>query len=160
MSLKNRGAAESLELLSVGRLRDWLYALCVELFWEHGIAVSTDAGFQVRVFDAITVQEPGRTGSQGHVHYSVNLPSLGCDFFKLTPTDGRSTGESFKQFPIPRTTTSWRTEATRLPSGFSTWLGQVETLQQSGPVGRWSARTVASTGPTVAAPTRSLAQTQ
>ena len=34
------------------------------------------------------------------LHYSVNLPSLGCDFFKLTGTKGPDTGESFKQFPI------------------------------------------------------------
>ena len=34
--------------------REWLYALCVELFREHGIAVSTEAGFQVRAFDATT----------------------------------------------------------------------------------------------------------
>ena len=80
--------------------REWLYALCVELFREHGIAVSTEAGLQVRAFDATTVQEPGRTGSLWRLHYSVNLPSLGCDFFKLTPTKGRGTGESFKQFPI------------------------------------------------------------
>ena len=80
--------------------RDWLYALCVELFREHGIAVSSDGGFQVRVLDATTVQEPGRTGSLWGLHYSVNLPSLGCDFFKLTGTEGSGAGESFKQFPI------------------------------------------------------------
>ena len=80
--------------------REWLYALCVELFREHGIAVSTEAGFWVRAFDATTVQEPGRTESQWRVHYNVNLPSVGCDFFKLTPTQGSGTGESFKQFPI------------------------------------------------------------
>ena len=80
--------------------RDWLYALCVELFREHGGADSKNAGFQVRAFDATTVREPGRTGSVWRLHYSVNLPSLGCDFFKLTATQGRGTGESFKQFPI------------------------------------------------------------
>jgi len=34
----------------------WLYALCVELFQEHGIAVSASDQFQVRVFDATTVK--------------------------------------------------------------------------------------------------------
>ena len=34
------------------------------------------------------------------VHYSVRLPSLACDFFKLTPTQGPGTGESFSHFPI------------------------------------------------------------
>ena len=80
--------------------RDWLYAMCMALFQEHGIAVSSDAGRQVRAFDATVVSEPGRTGSMWRLHYSVNLPSLGCDFFKLTSTKERGTAESLKQFPI------------------------------------------------------------
>ena len=80
--------------------RDWLYALCKALFEEHGIIISGDPKHQVRAFDATVVCEPGRTGSQWRIHYSVALPSFGCDFFKLTPTKGKGTGESFKQFPI------------------------------------------------------------
>ena len=79
---------------------DWLQALCVALFREQGIALSAAGGFQVRVFDATTVKEPGRTGSLWRLHYSVRLPSLACDFFKLTATEGRGTGEAFAQFPI------------------------------------------------------------
>ena len=63
-----------------------------------GIA-STD-GFQVRAFDATTVKEPGKTGSLWRIHYSVCLPSLACDFFKLTETEGQGTGESLTQFPV------------------------------------------------------------
>ncbi len=80
--------------------RDWLYAMCLALFQEHGVAVSSDAGHQVRAFDATVVSEPGRTGSMWRLHYSVNLPSLGCDFFKLTSTKGPGTAESLKQFPV------------------------------------------------------------
>ena len=80
--------------------RDWLYALCVELFRERGIALSAEDGFQVRAFDSTIVQEPGRTGSLWRLHYSIKLPSLGCDFFKLTATEGPSTGESFRRFPV------------------------------------------------------------
>ncbi len=81
--------------------RDWLQALCVELFREQGLAATTaaDSG-EVRAFDATTVSEPGRTGSLWRIHYSVRLPSLTCDFFKLTRTEGAGTGESLKQFPI------------------------------------------------------------
>ena len=79
---------------------DWLYALCMALFQEHGIAVSARAGPHVRVFDATVVRESGRTGSMWRLHYSMTLPSLGCDFFKLTGTEGAGSGESFKQFPI------------------------------------------------------------
>jgi hypothetical protein len=46
------------------------------------------------------VREPGKTGSLWRIHYSVQLPSLCCDFFKLTATEGKGTGESFKQFPV------------------------------------------------------------
>ena len=79
---------------------DWLHALCVALFREQGMAMSADGGFQVRAFDATTVKEPGRTGALWRLHYSVRLPSLACDFFKLTASEGRGTGEAFAQFPV------------------------------------------------------------
>ena len=41
---------------------DWLCAVFVGPFREHGIAVSSDAGCQVRAFDAAVVSEPGRCG--------------------------------------------------------------------------------------------------
>ena len=80
--------------------RDWLHALCVELFREQGVWGPGDGGFEVRAFDATTVKEPGRTGALWRIHYSVRLPSLTCDFFKLTASDGEGAGESFAQFPI------------------------------------------------------------
>ena len=80
--------------------KDWLHAMCVALFREQGVKVSDAGGLQVRVFDATTVKEPGRTGALWRIHYSVRLPSLTCDFFKLTATAGRGTGESLAQFPI------------------------------------------------------------
>ena len=79
---------------------DWLRALCIALFREQGIAMSADGGFQVRAFDATTVKEPGRTGSLWRLHYSVRLPSLACDFFKLTASEGPGVGETFAHFPI------------------------------------------------------------
>lgn len=78
----------------------WLRMMCLALFREQGIALSSAVGLQVRAFDATTVKEPGKTGSLWRVHYSVRLPSLTCDFFKITRTEGRGTGESFSQFPI------------------------------------------------------------
>ena len=95
--------AELSDVALLKRLRkskDWLYALCVRLFQEHGIAVATGDGFQIRAFDATTVKEPGKTGALWRIHYSVCLPSLACDFFKLTRTEGPGTGESLAQFPI------------------------------------------------------------
>ena len=82
------------------KCKDWLSAMCIALFKERGVKLSSTAGFQIRAFDATTVKEPGVTGSLWRIHYSVSLPSLSCDFFKLTETEGMGTGESFKQFPI------------------------------------------------------------
>jgi len=79
---------------------DWLYAMCVSLVEERGIVVGGQSEFDVRLFDATTVKEPGKTGSLWRIHYSVQLPSLSCDFFKLTRTEGVGTGESFRQFAI------------------------------------------------------------
>lgn len=84
------------------KCKDWLSGMCTALFEERGVKLSLAGkkGFQIRAFDATTVKEPGATGSLWRIHYSVSLPSLTCDFFKLTETEGLGTGESFKQFPI------------------------------------------------------------
>jgi len=82
--------------------KDWLYALCVSLFKERGIHVGVSDALQFRLFDATIVQEPGKTGSLWRIHYSVEVPSLNCDFFKITGTVGKHTGEDFAQFPIKR----------------------------------------------------------
>ena len=80
--------------------KGWLHALCVRLFEEQGLAVVPGGAFQVRAVDATTVKEPVPSGSLWRLHYSVGLPSLTCDFFKLTGTEGPGTGESLAQFPI------------------------------------------------------------
>ena len=80
--------------------KGWLHALCVRRFEEQGLAVIPGGAFQVRAVDATTVKEPGPSGSLWRLHYSVGLPSLACDFFKLTGTEGPGTGESLAQFPI------------------------------------------------------------
>ncbi len=178
---REAGLADLSDVALLKRLRksrDWLYALCVALFREHGIAVSAGEGFQVRTFDATTVQEPGRTGSLWRLHYSVNLPSLGCDFFKLTATEGSGTGESFTQFPIRpgdyvlagrgystgvgirhvaaaggyvtvRANTGSLVLETTAGKEFDL-LSSVESVSQAGPVGVWTARTTAKPGPPVA----------
>ena len=75
----------------------------------------------VRAFDATTVNEPGKAGSLWRTHYSVSLPSLACDFFKLTATEGPGTGELFRQSPIQQRIKFWPTWATRLRSAPGTW---------------------------------------
>lgn len=80
--------------------KEWMYELCLSLFAERGLAFDKRDGFHLRLFDATNVKEPGQTGSLWRIHYSVQIPSLRCDFFNLTGTEGKGTGESFKQFPI------------------------------------------------------------
>jgi len=100
---REAGIADLSDVALLKRLRkskDWLYAMCVALFQERGVAISSAGNFQVRAFDATLVKEPGQTGSLWRIHYSVSLPSLNCDFFKLTATEGIGTGESLAQFAI------------------------------------------------------------
>ena len=78
----------------------WLHELCIRLFEEQRLAALPKGASQVRAVDAATVKAPGRSGSQWRVHYSVSLPSLACDFFRLTKTAGPGTGKSLARFPI------------------------------------------------------------
>ena len=79
----------------------WLLSLCQALFEGRGPAPdNADAGLEVRAVDATNVKEPGKTGSLRRVHTSARLPSLVCDHFLVTGTEGAGTGESFRQFPI------------------------------------------------------------
>jgi hypothetical protein len=101
---KLAGLADISDVALLGRLKkakDWLHSLCVVLFKEQGIGLNDQPNaFHVRLFDATNVKEPGPTGSLWRIHYSVQLPSLACDFFKITSTKGRGTGESFFQYSI------------------------------------------------------------
>jgi hypothetical protein len=80
--------------------KDWLAALCFSMLQDRGICLQGDDKFEVRLFDATNIKEPGKTGSLWRIHYSVRVPSLRCDFFKVTPVEGKGTGESLKQYFI------------------------------------------------------------
>ncbi len=80
--------------------KEWLAELCSSMFLERGVRLQGPSDFEVRLFDATNVKEPGKTGSLWRLHYSVRVPSLRCDFVKVTGSDGMGTGESLKQFPV------------------------------------------------------------
>ena len=62
---------------------------CVRPTWlEH---------YRVRVVDASVVCEPGSTGTDWRVHYSLQLYGLQCDEFHIT---GPKVGESFARFGV------------------------------------------------------------
>ena len=83
----------------------WLKELSLCLLRERGTLcnIPTEVkSIQMRLVDGAYVKEPGKTGSQWRIHYSLKLPDLQCDYFKLTENEGELTGESYKQFPAQK----------------------------------------------------------
>jgi len=78
----------------------WLQTLCLKLLEESEIAWPADKGIRMRLVDGTHVKEPGQTGSQWRVHYSLSVPEWTCDFFGLTSCKGAGTGESLCQYPV------------------------------------------------------------
>lgn len=60
---------------------EWLHLMCSKLLREN-IAGPLDEGIcrKIRIVDGTVVKEPGKTGSQWRILYSIGLPSLVCDF--------------------------------------------------------------------------------
>ncbi len=56
----------------------------------------------VRIVDGTIVKEPGKTGSQWRILYSLQLPSLMCDFLEVTASDGEGNGESLNRLSVAR----------------------------------------------------------
>src|ERR1017187_9669642 len=87
---KLAGIADVSDVTLLNRLRDaegWLRQLCQQLWQEGGVTLQPALGGRpIGVLDAPWVREPGPTGSQWRIHYSLRLPSLECDTFKLTPS--------------------------------------------------------------------------
>ena len=95
------GWAEVSAVALFKRLRaaeQWLRWLAEQL-WREARPAPAVHGRRVRVVDATTVDEPGRTGSVWRVHYALNLADLQCDYFQLTSTAG---GEHFQRIPVER----------------------------------------------------------
>ena len=91
---KSSGIAEISDVALMKRLRKseaWLRGLCVSLLQESGVSLER-VGVKLRAFDATVVKEPGKTGSQWRIHYSLQIPSLRCDFFEIGPSVGEGSG--------------------------------------------------------------------
>jgi len=79
----------------------WLCALCGGLIREAGMVMpQTHRGLRMRLVDSTIIKEPGDTGSQWRVLYSLSVPDWQCDFFRLTSSKGAGNGESLKYFSI------------------------------------------------------------
>ena len=101
---KVAGIADVSDVTLLNRLRqseDWLRQLCQQLWKDNGVSLEPALkGQPVRLVDATVVKEPGQTGGQWRIHYSMRLPSLECDHFDLTPVRGKSTGERMGRFAL------------------------------------------------------------
>jgi hypothetical protein len=99
---KLAGIAEVSDVALMDRLRlaePWLRSLCGQLWKANGVCLDPALKDRpVRLVDATTVREPGKTGSQWRIHYSLRLPNLECDYFELTPAVGKKTGERLGRF--------------------------------------------------------------
>jgi len=82
----------------------WLQSLCAGLLKDSEMHLPpvTVPGLRFRLVDSTLVKEPGDTGSQWRVLYSLTVPEWQCDFFRLTPAKGSGNGESLKGFSINR----------------------------------------------------------
>lgn len=80
----------------------WLRFLCISLLRESGVFVLDKTVGAVRVVDGTIVKEPGRTGSQWRILYSLQLPSLLCDFLEVTASGGEGNGESLNRLSVAR----------------------------------------------------------
>ena len=82
------------------RSEEWLRWLCTQLVAENGVRMpSEQRPRSVRIVDGTIIREPGKTGSQWRIVYSMRLPDLRCDYFDLSATKGAGTGESLMRVP-------------------------------------------------------------
>jgi len=100
---KASGLASISDVALLKRLRKaepWLRWLCLRLLEENGVqAPPVPRGWRVRVVDGSLVKEPGRTGSQWRIHYSLQLPSMLCDHLEVTAVKGARVAERLNRFP-------------------------------------------------------------
>jgi hypothetical protein len=103
---KAAGWADMSDVALLKKLRaceGWLCALCVGLLRDSGMSLPhVHRGLCMRLVDSTIIKEPGDTGSQWRVLYSLRVPDWQCDDFRLTSAKGAGNGESLKYFTIKR----------------------------------------------------------
>jgi hypothetical protein len=117
------------------RAEAWLRDLCQFLLREQDRRLGRGrwpSQYRVRAIDATDVTEPGSTGTDWRIHYSIRLPELICDHYDITDEHG---GESLGRFEFkPK-------ELILADRGYSHWAGAARVLE-SGAVllMRWHTR--------------------
>jgi hypothetical protein len=80
------------------KARGWLESLCRHVLSEQQRRLGPciwPSEYRVRAIDATDVREPGETGSDWRIHYSIRIPELICDHYELTDNTG---GEKLGRF--------------------------------------------------------------
>ena len=119
------GLAEISGVALFKRLRKaeaWLGSLCQHLLAEQQRRLGRchwPSQYRVRAIDATDVQEPGSTGSDWRIHYSIRLPELVCDHYEVTDKHG---GESLARFEFKKD------ELILADRGYSHWAGAAKVL--------------------------------
>lgn len=81
-------SGEWLRWMASELMQTWVAKLPLEMFPRD---------INVRVVDGTHISEPGSTGSDWRIHYSIKLFSLQCDELKVTDTKA---GETFKRYTV------------------------------------------------------------
>ena len=79
---------------------EWFRWMCLELLKRRGINITPPEEFKVyrmKTVDASIISEPGSTGTDWRLHYSIELFALKCDEFIITRPEK---GESFVNFKV------------------------------------------------------------
>jgi hypothetical protein len=98
-----QGLAKLSDVALLKRLRSsegWLREMTRRMFEDSRFttkAASLPSGRRLRAIDATTIEEPGSTGTDWRVHYSISLPQMECDFYEVTDAKG---GETYLRFPL------------------------------------------------------------
>lgn len=86
----------------LGKAEAWLRDLCQHLLAEQQQRLGQCAWpreYRVRAIDATDIEEPGSTGTDWRIHYSIRLPELICDHYELTDHTG---GEKLGRFQFAK----------------------------------------------------------
>lgn len=79
---------------------EWFRWMSMELLKKRGVIIEPPSEFKkynIRSIDATVICEPGSTGTDWRLHYSLELFKLKCDEFYITKPDK---GESFVNFNV------------------------------------------------------------
>jgi hypothetical protein len=100
---KAAGWADVSDVALLKKLRQcesWFKSLCLGLLQDRSGALPKTNCLNFRLVDGTIIKEPGQTGSQWRIHYSLSVPSWDCDCFRLTSAKGDGNGDSLSSFSV------------------------------------------------------------